>query len=75
MNVLLKEENLPRGKWPLAQITNVHPSSDRIVQVAKVKTMTGEHIQTVLKIFPLKCENNFEVPQGGGVRNSNFTNL
>ena len=39
--VLLKGENLSRGKWPLAEIIDVHPSSDGIVQVVKVKTMAG----------------------------------
>ena len=38
--VLLKEENLPRGKWLLARIIDICPSSDGTVQVVKVKTMT-----------------------------------
>ena len=64
--VLLKEENASRGKWPLARIIDVHPSSDGIVRVVKVKTITGEYTRPVVKIFPLECDNDFEVPQGGG---------
>ena len=41
--VLLKEENLPRGKWPLAQIIVIHPSSDKN-ELVKVKKITGEHV-------------------------------
>ena len=41
--VLLKEENLPTEKWPLARITDICPSSDEIVRVAKVETMTEEY--------------------------------
>ena len=63
----LKEENLPRGKWLLARIINVHPSSDKIARVVKVKTMTGEYVRPVVKVFPLECDNNFEVPQGAEV--------
>ena len=59
---LLKEESLPRGKWPLSQIIDVCPSSDGIIRVVKVKTMTGEYVRPAVKIFPLECDNNFEVP-------------
>ena len=61
----MKEENISRGKWPLAGIIDVVID---IVQVVKVKTMAEEHVQPVAMIFPLKWYNNFEVPQGGGVR-------
>ena len=64
--VLLKEENLPTEKCPLARITDICPSSDEIVRVAKVETVTEEYFQPAVKIFPLECHNNFEVPQGRG---------
>ena len=43
MIVLLKKENLPRGKWPLARIIVIHPSSDKN-ELVKVKKITGEHV-------------------------------
>ena len=43
MIVLLKEENLPSGKWPLARIIVIHPSSDKN-ELVKVKKITGEHV-------------------------------
>ena len=51
--VLLKEENLPRGKWPLARMIDVCPLSDGIVSTVIVKTMTGEYVRPAVKIFPL----------------------
>ena len=55
-----------------SQIIDVCPSSDWIVRVVKEKTMTGEYVRPAVKISPLECDNNFEVPQGGSVRNSEF---
>ena len=63
---ILKKENLPREKWPLARIIDACPSSDRIIRVVKVKTMTGEYVRPAMKIFLLECDNNFKVPQGEG---------
>ena len=61
----MKEENLPKGKWPLVRIIDVCPSSDGIARVVKVKTVTEDYVRPAVKILPLECDNNFQVSQGG----------
>ena len=51
---LLKEENLPRGKWSLAQNIDVCLSLNGIVWVVKVNTITGEYVQP--------AEGNYDFP-------------
>ncbi|KAH9630005.1 hypothetical protein HF086_001475 [Spodoptera exigua] len=41
--VLIKEENLPPGKWALGRIQDVHPGKDNYVRVVSLKTK-GDNI-------------------------------
>ena len=36
--VLLADESIPRGKWPLGRIVEVIPSRDGLVRTVRVKT-------------------------------------
>ena len=36
--VLVSEDNVSRGKWPLARVTEVHPGRDGLVRTATVRT-------------------------------------
>ena len=53
--VIVKEDNLPQGKWSLGRITVVLPSEDSIVRVVRVKTAEGEYVRPTVKIIPLEC--------------------
>ena len=35
--MLVSEDNVSRGKWPLARVTDVHPRRDGLVRTATVK--------------------------------------
>lgn len=35
--VLVKDDNLPPGKWSLARVVNVHPGDDGLVRVVSLK--------------------------------------
>jgi hypothetical protein len=51
--VLLKEDNTPALKWPLARIVEVIPGPDGKVRVVKVKTLDGIYTRSIAKICPL----------------------
>ena len=40
--VILKEQNLPPAKWPIAKIIQVYPGKDGLIRVAKLRTAQGE---------------------------------
>ncbi|KAH9639566.1 hypothetical protein HF086_007247 [Spodoptera exigua] len=42
-DILIKEENLPPGKWALGRIQDVHPGKDNYVRVVSLKTK-GDNI-------------------------------
>ena len=48
--VLLFYENAPRGHWPLANVVQVCPGSDRRLRLAGVKTASGTYRWSVLKL-------------------------
>ncbi|XP_022835967.1 uncharacterized protein LOC111363382 [Spodoptera litura] len=39
--VLLKESNLPPGKWAMGRVIELHPGSDKLVRVVSLKTQSG----------------------------------
>ena len=51
--VLLKEEDLPRQKWPLARVVAVQPSEDNRIRKATVKTQSGVYERPVHKMVDL----------------------
>ncbi|KAH9645553.1 hypothetical protein HF086_005202 [Spodoptera exigua] len=54
--VLIKENNLPPGKWALGRIIEVHPGSDGYVRVATIKTQGGTLKRPITKLSPLPIE-------------------
>ena len=54
--VVIKEDNLPPGKWKLAVVTRVHPGKDGHVRVATVRTAQGELQRPIVKLVPLFVE-------------------
>ena len=48
--VLVVEENVPRGQWPLARVCQVRSDDQGIVRSAKVKTKDGELLRPITKL-------------------------
>ncbi|KAJ8979825.1 hypothetical protein NQ317_002090 [Molorchus minor] len=55
--VLIKEENLPPLKWPLARIIQIFPGKDQKVRVVQVKTQGGIFTRPITKLCPLPLGN------------------
>ena len=55
--IILKEEGIPRNKWPLARITEIMTSKDNVTRVVKVKTKDGEYVRPIVKVYPLEGHN------------------
>ncbi|XP_075990145.1 uncharacterized protein LOC142985786 [Anticarsia gemmatalis] len=51
--VLVKDNNLPPGKWGLGRILDVHPGADGLVRVTTVKTQARIIKRPVVKLSPL----------------------
>ncbi|KAJ0172877.1 hypothetical protein K1T71_011053 [Dendrolimus kikuchii] len=65
--VLVKEENLPPGKWALGRVVDVHPGKDGHVRVVSLKTKHGVIKRPALKLSVLpvkKDEDETSLEQG-----------
>ncbi|XP_074653617.1 uncharacterized protein LOC141907774 [Tubulanus polymorphus] len=51
--VLLADDNLPRGQWPLGRIIDVHPGSDGHVRSVELKTTSGVYRRPATKVCRL----------------------
>lgn len=51
--VVIHDNNIPAGKWPLGRVTNVHPGSDGKVRVVTLKTKSGSIKRPVVKLSVL----------------------
>lgn len=51
--VLVKEDETPPLKWPLARITDVIPGKDGRIRSVQVKTTSGQYVRPIVKIVPL----------------------
>ncbi|KAL4720857.1 hypothetical protein ACJJTC_007005 [Scirpophaga incertulas] len=54
--VLIVDENLPRGMWPIGCITTLHLGKDGTVRVVEVKTKAGTFKRPVRKIVRLPTQ-------------------
>ena len=52
--VLIVDQNIPRGHWPLGKVIKVVPGTDDVVRSAIVKTKTGEFTRPVSKLCLLE---------------------
>ncbi|UYV82616.1 hypothetical protein LAZ67_22000195 [Cordylochernes scorpioides] len=65
--VLVLDESLRRGHWPLGIVEKVFPGSDKTVRVAEVKTSAGRYRRPVVRLakLDLKAEKGFRPEIGG----------
>lgn len=54
--VLVKDENNPPGKWPLARIIKLHPGNDGNIRVVTLKCKYSETTRPITKICVLPLE-------------------
>lgn len=54
--VLVKDDNLPPGKWSLARILDVHPGSDGLIRVVTLKCRNSVVKRPITKICLLPVE-------------------
>ncbi|XP_042892723.1 uncharacterized protein LOC122266866 [Penaeus japonicus] len=52
--VLIKEDNIPRLKWPIGVIVDIFPGKDGIIRSIKVKTKKGEVIRPIQRAYDLE---------------------
>ena len=60
--VLIGQDNRKRLDWPLGRIIDILPGKDGKVRVARVKTMYGELIRPVQRLFPLEMSSTDSIP-------------
>lgn len=56
MLVILREDNVPSYKWPMARIVKVIPGKDNKVRVVEVKTQKGVYLRSVTKVAVLPID-------------------
>ncbi|XP_068240256.1 uncharacterized protein [Palaemon carinicauda] len=54
--VLIKEDNLPRLKWPLGVIVNVYKGKDGLVRSVRLKTKKGEMTGPIQRLYNLEVD-------------------
>ena len=52
--VIVGEEGVKRGKWPLGRVTSTAPGKDGVVRVAEIKTKDGVYTRPVSKLYQLE---------------------
>ena len=62
--VIVQDDDIKRGKWPLARVIRVMPGRDGIVRVAEIKTRSGVYTRPISKLLRLE-DTVGDVPQGG----------
>ncbi|KAG7295329.1 hypothetical protein JYU34_022341 [Plutella xylostella] len=54
--VIIKEDNLPPGKWALGRVVDLHPGSDGHVRVVTLKTKNGLLKRPIVKLAVLPID-------------------
>lgn len=52
--VLIKEDNLPPGVWPMARVIELYPGADGLVRKVKVRTYKNDYVRPVQKLIRLQ---------------------
>ncbi|XP_058802063.1 uncharacterized protein LOC131670464 [Phymastichus coffea] len=59
--VLLIEDNVLSGRWPLGVIIEVFPGDDGVIRVASVKTSTGIYKRNITRLYKQHETNNHQI--------------
>lgn len=59
--VLIKENNIPPGKWALGRVMELHPGAVGYVRVTTIKTNKGTIKRPITKLAPLPMANENEL--------------
>ena len=60
--VLVQDDDVKRGLWPLARIVKVMPGKDGVVRVAEIRMKNGTYTRPISKLYHLE---DYDVRQGG----------
>ena len=52
--VLVREENLPRMRWPIGGVVKLHPGRDGLIRAVDVKTKKGVYTRAVQRLHDLE---------------------
>ena len=52
--MLLREDHIPRLKWPLGLVSELFPGSDGVVRSVKVKTDRGVYVRSIQRLHDLE---------------------
>ncbi|CAG7642460.1 unnamed protein product, partial [Allacma fusca] len=52
--VLVGSDNSKRVNWPMARVLEIFPRKDGVIRVAKVKTLTGEIVRLIQRLYPFE---------------------
>ena len=55
--VIVSEEGVKRGKWPLGRVNSIAPGKDGVVRVAEIKMKDGVYTRPVSKLYQLEDDN------------------
>ncbi|XP_041986627.1 uncharacterized protein LOC121738548 isoform X1 [Aricia agestis] len=70
--VIIKDENLPPGKWALGRVVEIHPGTDGLVRVVTLKTKNGLLKRPIVKLALLPVnETSNPSPDKEQEKNSN----
>ena len=56
--VLVTDDNMPRGHWPVGRVARVHPGVDGRVRVVEVTTANGSYKRPVARLCRLECDSD-----------------
>ena len=56
--VLISDDNVQRGKWPMGRIIKVHPGKDGLIRTATLQTQGGELRRPVQRLHRLEIQHN-----------------
>ncbi|XP_069159395.1 uncharacterized protein [Procambarus clarkii] len=60
-DIVLVDRDKPRSEWPIGQIASVHPDSQGILRIVKVKCRDNTTLKTLEKLVPLELAGKEDV--------------
>ena len=73
--LLMAEPNVCRGKWPLAIVTDVHPSSDGLVRSCTIRTGGSQFIRPVTELYMLESATSDGLPEACTSTDDDLSNV